>query len=184
MSTGYRWLSVTKVLAQGPVRGPTHVLLNRRRRPTGRLLSFFYSLLPRPDDHRRQFARTDSKSAAGPPRYWAGQSRVSPLWPRNAGWHGSLTTTLHVASRNLPLASVVGSPTGPSIVLADKGPAQSRDRPASDLRRSRARSWWGSTAVPRCGISLIVILCVLKLRRLRPTRYNKLACREQPPAYQ
>jgi error-prone DNA polymerase len=49
--------------------------------------------------------------------------------------HGSLTTSLHVALPNLPLASVVGSPTGPSIMLADKGPAQSRDQPPSDAVR-------------------------------------------------
>ena len=35
-----------------------------------------------------------------------------------------------------------------------------------DLQRSRAHGWRGSTAVPRCGISLIVILYVLKLRLL------------------
>ena len=85
---------------------------------------------------------------------------------------------------------VIGSPIGPSIMLADKGPshaiilqrgiraAQSRGRPPSASPKVKGAQRRGSTAVPRCGISLIVILCVLKSRRLRPTRHNKLACRE------
>ena len=77
--------------------------------------------------------------------------------------------------------ATVGLDRRPCVGIQRLGPAGEglprflADRPRVSRHGAQGR---GSTAVPRCGISLIVILYVLKLRRLRPTRYNKLACRE------